>query len=471
MKLNYFLKILPVIIYAFGLLLAGQVLAVDVSCDCFCATENGAESIGTMTVVECEKKCISNKQGIVTCAQNASQYPSQNPKCFTQDQCTAIQTALQEKCTADKKTGCQRISTAWDDRQPKICPADMHYCYQATIEDIGLAIEIGGAKSVQDYGDYINKVYEFLLNVAGTMAIVMIMIGGVQYVMAAGSGKVEEAKDRIKGAVIGFVLLFLAYAILYTVNPVLVKMDIPRMPLIKGVEYVSGDSCENLKPMVEKQWIKITEPKAGKNGDGYCGTVAKVEKLNDESTVGLSDTCEYRECQGGNETCLGNKDQAVCTICELMGPDGDRGIKPSSSVCAMLTRTNKENKVIDPDGQVEKQHYCWYSHDYNLFVGASSVIIIPPYEALRVNLGTCASLTLDCSKIDTCSDYDTLEVKSAARTAKVELDWVDPSQNLPENMDIQQMCETDPCRWARSDKDKDCYYVEGYLADDCKTKK
>ena len=41
------------------------------------------------------------------------------------------------------------------------------------------------------------------------------MVGGVQYVMAGGTGQVEAAKGRIKNAILGLLLLFAAYIILY----------------------------------------------------------------------------------------------------------------------------------------------------------------------------------------------------------------------------------------------------------------
>jgi 3D (Asp-Asp-Asp) domain-containing protein len=52
------------------------------------------------------------------------------------------------------------------------------------------------------------------------MAVVMLMVGGLEYVISGGSSKrVEKAKSRIKNAVIGLVLLFAAFDLAFLINP------------------------------------------------------------------------------------------------------------------------------------------------------------------------------------------------------------------------------------------------------------
>ncbi|NBS41992.1 hypothetical protein EBS80_05050, partial [bacterium] len=54
---------------------------------------------------------------------------------------------------------------------------------------------------------YVAGMYAFLINFAITVAIIMIMVGGVQYVIGASTGEIGKAKERISNAVTGFVLL------------------------------------------------------------------------------------------------------------------------------------------------------------------------------------------------------------------------------------------------------------------------
>jgi hypothetical protein len=72
-------------------------------------------------------------------------------------------------------------------------------------------------------GEYISGVYTWIVGAAALFAIVMIMIGGLQYSLGATSSEsVGKGKKRIKDAVVGLVLLLSTYAILAIVNPNLV---------------------------------------------------------------------------------------------------------------------------------------------------------------------------------------------------------------------------------------------------------
>ncbi len=90
-------------------------------------------------------------------------------------------------------------------------------------------------------GIYISGVYKFLIGFAIIVAIVMMMIGGLQYVAGATSGDIEKAKTRIRNAVEGFVLLLFVYVILFTVNPELTIFENLKIANIGRVEFVSTD--------------------------------------------------------------------------------------------------------------------------------------------------------------------------------------------------------------------------------------
>lgn len=79
-------------------------------------------------------------------------------------------------------------------------------------------------------GDYINALYKFLLNGSILIAIVMIMIGGLQYVLGAASeAQVNKGKERMTNAVTGLVLLLCVFLILKNVNPQLVSLKMVQL--------------------------------------------------------------------------------------------------------------------------------------------------------------------------------------------------------------------------------------------------
>lgn len=96
----------------------------------------------------------------------------------------------------------------------------------------------GNTIGVEFIGPYIKAGYEYALGIALLICVVLIMIGGVQYMLGAGSDNVVKAKLRIKNAVIGFILLLCVYLILYIANP---SLTILRESALEGIPRIEFD--------------------------------------------------------------------------------------------------------------------------------------------------------------------------------------------------------------------------------------
>lgn len=73
---------------------------------------------------------------------------------------------------------------------------------------------IGGGESQPTLEQGIKDVVNVLLFILGAIAVIMIIIGGLRYVLSNGdSGAITSAKNTILYAVIGLVVAILAYAI------------------------------------------------------------------------------------------------------------------------------------------------------------------------------------------------------------------------------------------------------------------
>ena len=68
----------------------------------------------------------------------------------------------------------------------------------------------------------LNQIINVIIGIIGFIAVIVIILGGVQYTTSAGdSGKVKKAKDTIMYGIIGLVVALLAY---YIVNFVLTSL-------------------------------------------------------------------------------------------------------------------------------------------------------------------------------------------------------------------------------------------------------
>ena len=86
------------------------------------------------------------------------------------------------------------------------------------------AFSLPDLSKTSDLPAFISSVYSFALTVVGIAVFIRILYAGFLMLTAAGnSGKWGDAKNKMQNAVIGAILLFAAYLILFIINPDLVK--------------------------------------------------------------------------------------------------------------------------------------------------------------------------------------------------------------------------------------------------------
>ncbi len=79
-----------------------------------------------------------------------------------------------------------------------------------TVEDYGTRLGLGTA----DLQTTVINILAWLLGIAALVAVVMVIAGGFQWLTSAGNEeKISAAKKTISGAVIGLVLILIAWAI------------------------------------------------------------------------------------------------------------------------------------------------------------------------------------------------------------------------------------------------------------------
>jgi len=94
-------------------------------------------------------------------------------------------------------------------------------------------------------GEYAAGVYTFLLSIVGLVAGVFILVGGFQYMTAGGSAdRTAAAKRRIVDAIVGLILAFGSYALLYTINPDLVTFEALRLEAVKTDPWSAVESTQ-----------------------------------------------------------------------------------------------------------------------------------------------------------------------------------------------------------------------------------
>ncbi|MBI5369688.1 N-acetylmuramoyl-L-alanine amidase [Candidatus Uhrbacteria bacterium] len=152
-------------------------------------------------------------------------------------------------------------------------------------------LQKGGELQIDFLGQYINGTYQYIVGIAAFLAIVLVMVGGVQWVLSAGApSQLEKAKQRIKNGLTGLVLVMTAAAILEIVNPKLGTLRPLTIPSIEGIaldeaidhsDAVETESDEPAPVAASGEQVKlpfgpgsrsgltVVKPPLEKEGDGY----------------------------------------------------------------------------------------------------------------------------------------------------------------------------------------------------------
>jgi len=71
----------------------------------------------------------------------------------------------------------------------------------------------------ENMGDYFNTIFLIAIGLCGVLAVIMIVIGGIQYMGDESVFGKTDAKERIKSAILGLIIALGSYALLNTINP------------------------------------------------------------------------------------------------------------------------------------------------------------------------------------------------------------------------------------------------------------
>lgn len=84
--------------------------------------------------------------------------------------------------------------------------------------------------------DFVVNFYNFALGIAGTLAIIEIIYGGIKYIVSAGNSSAQtDAKDIIMSSIWGILLLAGAFLVLNTINPTLTQIKNPESTYVPSV--------------------------------------------------------------------------------------------------------------------------------------------------------------------------------------------------------------------------------------------
>jgi hypothetical protein len=370
----------------------------------------------------------------VGCYQSEDQFPENNDKCWTESECTAELRAKKVTPTSSSFGG-----------QSPYCPKQiggtiMGYCYGKGTPT-KLNVPILGHVEIGSLPEYIDLAYRFLIPAMSLVAVVMIMVGGLQYMTARGNAKaVTEAKARITNALMGLVLLLGAYVIANLIDPRLTSLAGLRVPLLKQNVLLEPDAtCEALRD-IYGFGISPSSGACGKSGKII--SIDNVKPIASNSNFKVGSKCDFSTCANG-KSCLPNGDTNGCFSCADIATLSTSGPTPSDYICSQAGIRSDAN-----DGREDHKYYCAF------FTGSGTGATTP--NRCQAVGNSVVEQYIDCAKVrenvsagsDPCSVYDSVNVVETYTTVTSSTTPISsvPISYIPL---VAKVCQDDICGVAR----------------------
>ncbi len=258
-------------------------------------------------------------------------------RCFTEKECISARKIVlteNEAKTESLYQGSDAVNTCGGKENTD--GEKIGFCYPAGYTKT--QISFAGRDSFSNMGDFLQLAYRLAIVSASIIAVIMIIVAGFQWTTSAGSpDKINAAKKRIMGAILGLILAVSAYVILYTINPYLINLRLPQVWMINSIP-LDIEFCKDLPNIKEETFAYIGDQKATVSSGAYAQASFKDLKYDAENKellnnkfkcgdqlfykTGNGNICQGAFCpkEGGfAQTCIKSQDTYACKKGHIVG--------------------------------------------------------------------------------------------------------------------------------------------------------
>lgn len=232
---------------------------------------------------------------------------------------------------------------------------------------VNLEVPIGNLVRASSIAEYIAALFKYGVSIAGLIATVVVVIGGMQWLLAAGdSSKIKQAKDRIAGAIIGLVLVLATTLILNTINPEILKLRNLYIPKVQTTTLSGAAGNLYLEP---------------------CYTIRDAAACRASCPPGQN--CECRVVEG---TFWSDAAEIVNTL----GPIAFSGGLAAVENPALITQVGSlAKRGVASAGRASWKTLTWISKNPTLAAGGAAALVISSVGSGDGELGICVPIAAD----------------------------------------------------------------------------
>jgi len=145
--------------------------------------------------------------------------------------------------------------------------------------------------SIPWLSEYLLAIYNYGLAIAGILAAIMLMGGGVLWLISSGdASRITQAKELIAGSITGLIILMSSYIILVQINPDLNKFQPITIGTIKKIDLEGDNNSPNVtldtQKIASKFGIKCGQDSVKQIVDKMKGNATYSQLLRTQSAPG-----------------------------------------------------------------------------------------------------------------------------------------------------------------------------------------
>jgi hypothetical protein len=127
--------------------------------------------------------------------------------------------------------------------------------------------------SENNIGSYLNLMIKIFIGICAVLAVIMIVMGGVEYMTSELVGNKEHGKNQITHAIFGLILALAAWTIINQINPDILKTDLKNLTTQTVEVDLNADVPQTYDPVTKKY------PGGYTYGNPWDDTVAPLATL------------------------------------------------------------------------------------------------------------------------------------------------------------------------------------------------
>ena len=161
------------------------------------------------------------------------------------------------------------------------------------------------------FSSYLNLIIKLFIGICAVLAVIMIVVGGIEYMTSELPGLKSEGKDRIIQAILGLILALGAWTLLNTINPKLLDSNLSSLTAVE-IEVVLNDDVPQT-PVGGVYKNGLHEGAAWNNTNGTTRSLPSGVTVN----AGECTTVGQRNCTSTRGLNLNyiNTIKSKCTAC------------------------------------------------------------------------------------------------------------------------------------------------------------